>query len=430
MTNKFDKPFVDYPELVTNLHKRGLKIQDVSVATDLLRTYGYYPLINGFKKTFLLNTDEELYHSDASLEQIFAQFVIDFQFQELFLTSVLQIENHFKNAIGYSVAKAFGVNDHTSDDENNPDPSVQSYLRPDLYRNSGSAKVNSTIRFIRQKVLTSEDNPVAYYRESKNHIPPWILMDNMMLGTAIKYFQILPSNLKNEVCNELVDSFEDENMDQKKALILSTLEILRQFRNAAAHSAPMYLQRVSQDNDPSLNSLTAYLGEEISNNSERSKGIGTKNLYAALISLIFLNRNLGSRTNLITKLSALQRQYLQSEDSLLIETYNRYLISAGLPTDYIRRLETANLTLNDNRFEDYRLSVPNTDGSGETYIGNIHLPKNPDYGIAQDKNVFITTSGKKYHKNKLCPVIKGKNFNKISLMSAIQSGHTPCSRCK
>ncbi len=44
------------------------------------------------------------------------------------------------------------------------------------------------------------------------------------------------------------------------------------------------------------------------------------------------------------------------------------------------------------------------------------------------EDVFVTQNGKKFH-HELCPLIKNKGAQKISMKEAKEKGLTPCSKC-
>lgn len=343
----FDKPFKDFPGLIELLKSRGLNIRNEETAINLLKIYGYYPVINGFKKSFQTDFNEEKYQPNVQIEQLFSEFILDSQFQEILLTSIFPIENHFKNMLGYLISKNFGVNNFETNDANNPDNTVLSYLDPSNYHNSGRVKALDTMNFIKANVLTSSDDPVAYYRKNKNHVPAWILCQNMMFGTSVKLFQILPSNLKEALTNEMILPIDNENITAKKELLLLELEILRKFRNSAAHSSPVYLLHVDQSSDPSVKLLKRYLGEQILTREEGRQGIGTRNLYAALIGILLLTRNSGQRTNTIQQIKRLRDTYMQNHNDTSFDAYNHYIRIAQLPTDYVERLERASMILSN-----------------------------------------------------------------------------------
>ena len=59
--------------------------------------------------------------------------------------------------------------------------------------------LNSTIhqlkKIIENVLAKSTDNPVKFYRETNNHIPPWILVKNLYFDTCIKLYEFLTNAL-------------------------------------------------------------------------------------------------------------------------------------------------------------------------------------------------------------------------------------------
>ena len=347
MMNKFepfDKPFVDIPELLELLQTRGITVTNSKLATEILKNYGYYSLINGFKRGFLTPAsthDAEIFEAGTSILDITGHYLIDTQFQQLFLTAVFPIENQFRTLIGYEVAKSFGVNNFGPDDTKNPNASVKSYLDVNLYK--GKSR-NNVIYFIHQQVLNTANDPTAYYRNHHNHIPPWIMMTNMMLGTAIKYFRILPAPLRLEIAQVLIPSRIETNAEQLTTNMIAAMDALRQFRNAAAHSSPIYLTKAAFKRNalamPSKKFLSQYLGTSVFKGLSGYHGID--DLFAALCYVLLLTPQSNRRLLFLNQLQGLDQQ---NRDPALLRNYQRYLKQAGLPLDFMKRLTQANQAL-------------------------------------------------------------------------------------
>ncbi|WP_054678535.1 Abi family protein [Lacticaseibacillus sharpeae] len=428
MTKKsvFDKPFVDFPDLIDVLKKRGLTIINDFQAIDLLKDYGYYKLINGYKKNYQQSPSngDETFIPGATMDQLFAQFVLDSQFQELFLTTVFPVENHFKNLIGYEVAKKFGVNNFTKDDPKNPDPKVQSYLHPDNY--TGSTR-NDVVSYIHNRVLDSDDNPVAYYKTHKNHIPPWIMMSNMTLGSAVRYFQILPKSLKTNIVQEIVDPIDGEDIGAKKELVTIGFEILRQFRNASAHSNPLYLYKAKLESNPSPRIMSTYIGSGI---VRKKSLVGRNDLFSALLFLLMLTQKPVRRSLFIQSLQDIEDSYLFDENDFTTSVYNDYLINSGLPVNYIEQLRKANVELTKHSKIHSQITVTST--SGDSLNVPLILNRHPSGSVAQEQTVWVTKRGKSYHHSKECAALKTSSQEpyEITLIDAQSKGLTKCKREK
>lgn len=402
---EFDKPYKNYDELIEILVHRGLKIENEEYAKFLLQTVGYYPLINGFKKPFLIEDNPEKFEPGTTLEDLYNLYIIDSQFQELFLTNVLYIEKHLASLLGNLIGKYYGVNNFNETDENNPNPEVRSYLDAHNYRGT---KRYSVLREVKRQMEICKNNPIKYYRENKNHIPPWILTQNLYFGTNIQLYSIQKSNIKTAIVQKMVPIKENENLDAKKGLFGCLAEILRQFRNTAAHFSPMYLKKVSQRNTPSKRFLSFYLGNQIWGDNDPS-GLGENDLYSALLAIFLLMRDPAKRRVLLIKLSALDDSY--DQDDNYRRSYRKYLDAASLPVDYIDRLKSVEINIEN--------------------LGNSALTlQSQKVGLL--KTVYHVKGSNTYHKDKNCRYIRNNSssISEISEQVALDRGYRACKICE
>lgn len=71
-----EKPFKTYHQQIRILRKRNITINDGSKAMNILRTAGYYNVINGYKTPFLDKAKssiqgEDFYKDGTTIEQIY-----------------------------------------------------------------------------------------------------------------------------------------------------------------------------------------------------------------------------------------------------------------------------------------------------------------------------------------------------------------------
>lgn len=418
----FDKPYKTNKQMIEILKSRNLIINSDNLATDLLDLYGYYPLINGYSKPFLKPNNSKFYQDGTSLEDIYSLYLIDSQIQEIFLSNVLKVEKHLANTIGNQVAKHFGV-DSSSINKS------KSYLNVNNYITKNR---NSVVRFIHKNVIPIHDNPTAYYREHKNHIPPWILTQNMMFGTLIRYYKIQQEEIKSSIVNELIlpvhtipNGYED--MDIKKAMFQFSLEILSQFRNISAHSKPVYMFQSHVDNLPSTSALEIYLGNDIFSGCTKDKiTIEKKGLYGALLYLLLLTRDPYQRIYILNKLELIEKSYLDENESnhnaKMANNYRLYLKAANLPTDYLDKLSNANKYINSSK--NYVTSSFN----GKTMNFVLHLYW-PPARSGEMKRVMVAKGESIYHFSTKCPQLVNKEITTFTLLSAKDVNMKPCKYC-
>lgn len=403
---EFDKPYKNYDELIEILIQRGLNISNKEFAKFLLQTVGYYPLINGFKKPFLVEDNPEKFEKDTTLEDLYNLYIIDSQFRELFLTNVLYIEKHLASLLGNAIGRHYGVNNFNENDEENPNPGVSSYLNANNYQ--GSRKY-SVLNEVKRQMRSCKNNPVKYYKENKNHIPPWILTQNLYFGTNIQLYSIQKSNIKTAIVQKMIPTKnENENLDAKKGLFNCITEILRQFRNTAAHFSPMYLKKATQNNNPSKRILSYYLGNEIWDNSDPCN-LGENDLYSALLAIFLLMRDPAKRKVLLNKLTNLDSSY--NQDNNYRRGYRKYLEVASLPFNYIDRLKSA-----ESNIEELENSAV--------------MLQSQKVGLL--KTVYHLNGSNVYHKNKNCRYISNhiSSVSEISEQDALDRGYKSCKACE
>lgn len=417
----FDKPYQTNKQLIKILKSRNLIINDENSAIDLLNIYGYYPLINGYSKPFLKLNNSKFYQDGTSIEDIYSLYLIDSQIQEIFLSNVLKVEKHLANTIGNQVAKHFGVDNNSNNSK--------SYLKANNYITKNR---NSVVRFIHENVIPTRDNPTAYYREHKNHIPPWILTLNMMFGTLIRYYKIQQEEIKSSIVNELIlpvytvpNVYED--MDIKKALFQFSLEILSQFRNISAHSKPVYMFHAHVDNLPSTSALEIYLGNDIFSGCTKDKiSIEKKGLYGALLYLLLLTSDSYQRIYIINKLKLIEKSYLDENDSnhnaKMANNYRLYLKAANLPADYLGKLSKASNYINSSK--NYVTST--FDGKTMKFMLHFYLPPARS---GEMKMVFVAQGESIYHFNPACSHLINKKISTFTLLSAKDENMKPCKYC-
>ena len=412
MTN-FDKPYKKYDELIKILEDRNLNITDEDRVKNLLQLHGFHLLINGYGKSFITKNGGK-FQTNACLDDVYSLYLIDSEMQELFLSSVLKVERHLANTIGNVVADYFGVDNdkdfldylikNKGQNPDNKEPSDNSYLCYKKYQKQHSRKV---IGKIYGAMRINKNNPSFYYKKKHNHIPPWILVQNLTFGQIINYYQIQKEKLKTEIVNEMIISAEEENhFDQKKDLFLNTALILSSFRNAAAHTSPLHLFKAKEHmknyDAPSKETLERYLGKEIFKSSDYDS-LKTGGLYAALLSLLLLNRDSFQRRLLIKNLQSLEQIWKEEPFS---EDYKAYKETAGLPDDYVERLKSAHEQLEKNEM----------------------AAQHPTNDFSVFKTVFVYTNNT-FHLFKNCQYIKEKEIKELFFLEATQKKYSLCKKC-
>lgn len=250
LTNKFmstnfspDKPFKTYSQQIELLKNRNLTINDAEFAEHFLKVYSYYDLINGNVDSLLISHHPDKFKDNVTFENLVQIKFIEERLKSLFLSQILDIEKSFKTILAYHISENFGVNS-----------GVGGYLTKRNYSPSQSKQVKTTMKKLRDirdgTAMTSkhESKSIIYYRENHNHIPPWILVNELTFGELFFWYKCLPQDIKININSELVSQSAD-GIDTE--LFIPMLDLLREFRNFFAHNSVLSQMKSERQLDKS-----------------------------------------------------------------------------------------------------------------------------------------------------------------------------------
>lgn len=303
-----DKPFKDYPELLQILKDRGFLINDDDI--NILKNAPYYDLINAYKNHFMI--DDKL-KKPMPLKYLNFFHKYDTDFQSILFKYSVSIEIKLKHKLAYVISKHLGVicsclkieeqNITSNSKTNQPNStmcegckhtnicksylSLKNYIAP--YSFNRREKLKQTIDAIKKTAHSSQLNPTKYYRENKNHIPPWILFKNISFNEAIDLYSFLPSKLKTELVEDWLPY--DSPLEKRKELLKNALLIIRLFRNTIAHNNN-FVSFKSSKKRIYLN--LDYLPQIIKSTlleADDPKELGTDDIFAMILCIILLCEN-------------------------------------------------------------------------------------------------------------------------------------------
>ncbi|ANZ64488.1 hypothetical protein AYR62_10595 [Secundilactobacillus paracollinoides] len=282
---KPDKPFKTYDEQLSLLKERGLIITNDDYARHALQTYSYYDLINGNLDKLLVSKHPIHFQEETSIELLVRIRSIEDRIKSVFLSQILMIEKNFKTVLSYHIADQFGVNS-----------GIDGYLTKTNYPHSSSKKgiVKKTLK---QLIDVRDGNtkiiqglPIKHYRKNHNHIPPWILIDELSFGQTYYWFNSL--------------KFEDEILVSKKMLSLKSSKVsdadytelfkdamtcLRQFRNFFAHNSVLSQMQCSQQ--LKLQKIKKILNDDIVIQNTEIIFKNRNNLFACFLCVMLLSND-------------------------------------------------------------------------------------------------------------------------------------------
>lgn len=272
-----DRPFLTYQQQLTRMKLKNISIDDELFAKEVIQSISYYGLINGYKDIFGVYYDEEhsieRFTTTVAFDILHRIFLIDHALNNLLFKYIIYIEKSLKTKLAYKVAQKYG--DHMVD-----------YLDFTKYRSNGELDRKSEIQNITYQIQNNKNSAsIKHYKENHNTIPPWVATGGIYFGTTINWYKICQENIKQSIADEFFRLL-DLKGEQSKELLMSMLTLLQEYRNNIAHGNRTFLSNVSSE--LSHNLLFSILPPATLTEEEYLSGIGKKDLFAVMISLVSL----------------------------------------------------------------------------------------------------------------------------------------------
>lgn len=229
-----DKNFTTFEEQIDILKKRKLKFGSEETAISVLRRFGYYNVINGYKDLYVIKeADSEVYKDGTSFEQIFSLYSMDRDIRSAIMESMEEIEDNLRSAIAHTIAESFTAEE-------------KEYLARNNYkigkkRNNGVYQLDDIlIKF--NKIRNDNIEPMKHARETYGNVPPWILLKGASFGNLVNFTKLLKRKEKNRVISLMYDMPVNliSNIPDLKNIFMDTLFVCLDYRNAAAHNKRVY----------------------------------------------------------------------------------------------------------------------------------------------------------------------------------------------
>lgn len=322
MYNNFDKPFKNFDEQIKIIKSRNVKINNILLAKEALKSISYYTLMNGYKDSFLSTEESENFTNGTTFEMIYSLHWLDISFCNIVFKYILLIEKSLKTKIAYFVGEYISIdhNVYTQD-----------------FRKYASTHGNrdGVMRGLREAISDCRNGSVtSYYKTEKNHIPPWILVNDIQFGLALQWYSILKDNAKDKIANQFIGAYTDLSQMEKKEFITKQLQILRSFRNKTAHSNRAFNINISE-NTPKKQ-LLLICGDVVLSPNEFDNFYGNGDIYSVILSIIILINDPLVLSNFFRELALFIEPYSDNKtqfiDKDIFQLFN-------LPNNFLDRIK-------------------------------------------------------------------------------------------
>lgn len=224
------KYFKTLDQQIEILKNRGLTIDDVEKAKEVLLHYNYYKVINGTIMFFNRKDDAYRYEENTSFDEILATHEFDKDLKKILLASILDIERHLRSIISYIFM------------EHHPDQDA--YLRKENFNNNDNLieaniySIEKTIENYREEA--NYNKTMKYYTDKYSHIPLWFIINFISFGKLVNFYQTMKDKEAYKVANDFT-KFMTDNLPSAKGYYLtqnqfeSIIENIKELRNLCAH---------------------------------------------------------------------------------------------------------------------------------------------------------------------------------------------------
>ena len=101
-----------FDDQINILQERGLIINDIDQAKEILEIHNYYNVINGYKDLFTDENKNEKFIKGTTFNEIYSLYEFDRELRAIIFKYTLQIENTLRTLVSHVFSKYHGVENY------------------------------------------------------------------------------------------------------------------------------------------------------------------------------------------------------------------------------------------------------------------------------------------------------------------------------
>lgn len=324
MPTQWDKPFKSIPEQIEIIENRNVIIGDRTIITEALASISYYTLMNGYKNTFLSKDGTDNFKDGTSFSMIYSLHWLDISISNILFKYILLVEKSLKTKLSYYVGKNIGIDKISYLDD------FRNYSNPNQRREGILNDIKDVVK------NCNADSVTAYYRDHKNHVPPWIIVNDITFGLTQLWYSILKQKGKNNITQSFLGGYTNLSYDERQELFSKCIEILRTFRNKVAHGSRTFELNLSAEM-PKVVILKLLSTDNIVTEIDYDMGLCKSDIFSVLISLCLLINDKIILENMLQDLKNFLYPYVSNNTKFIDKTvFDLFKI----PNDTLERLDT------------------------------------------------------------------------------------------
>lgn len=227
------KAYCTIEDQIQKLRSRGMIITQKEEAKKLINYGNYFVIINGYKELFIDKTctgADERYKNGTNFEEIYSLYSFDRELRALYLKYILILENAIKSIIARVFSEKYGHDDFLRIANFDTSVAHNQRVKPEE-KVSDIVKLISTIQLEISQQLHKGNSMIIHYQFDHGHIPLWVLVNILSLGTMSKFYSYMHQTDQNDV---------GKNFGLHPHEMQSCLKLLTLFRNVCAHDNRLY----------------------------------------------------------------------------------------------------------------------------------------------------------------------------------------------
>lgn len=301
-----DKIFKTLDEQVEILREKGLTINDVEKAKEVLLRENYF-FLNGYRHLFMDSSSNNRFINGVKFEELHAMFLFDRAMRNIYFKWILVIENNFKSIISYILSKKYGFKD-------------REYLNPRNFTQDSmkQRQVRDILNKMRRQIRVNgrEHTATSHYINNYGYIPLWILVKVLSFGIMSEFYGIL-----KEEDQLVVSDFYKSDPET----ISTYLTIIANYRNICAHEEILFDHR-TQKTIPN-NKYFQELGIPMTDNGYK---YGSNDLF----SLMIIMKKLLSESEFTDVVNEISYEVNRLDGRINSVSLEKLLDSCGFPTNW------------------------------------------------------------------------------------------------
>jgi len=301
------KTFKNLDEQIEILQKKGLVIDDIDYAKEILLRENYF-FLSGYRHLFLKDDGSRKFIRGTNFRELHGLFNFDRQLRNILFKNILIVENNLKSILSYVMSKNHGFKE-------------QNYLNAENFTqdNSKYRQINDLIRKMKRQINVNGKQHAAtsHYMSNYGYIPLWVVVKVLSFEIVSELYSILQKGDQEEIADIYGVSIHQ---------MVNYLPILANYRNLCAHEDVCFNNKTHKNID-----VTKYHDIlNIPKNDENEYIYGMHDLFA----IIIIMKEILKEEDFVMMLNEISYELDVLDGKLEVIEIDKVIDAMGLPKNY------------------------------------------------------------------------------------------------